>query len=82
MPPQTLPAGATALAAGHDWYREGAEYLIQAQQESGSWPGTGENDPNAHGETELIRTCFALLFLKRATQKPPIPLAPPVLTPR
>ncbi|MCP5067242.1 MAG: terpene cyclase/mutase family protein, partial [bacterium] len=51
----------------HDWYREGAEYLLAKQQAKGAWPGQGAADPHAFGETELIRTCFALLFLKRAT---------------
>lgn len=43
----------------HDWYWEGAEDLVKAQAENGSW-GTayGENEPN---------TAFALLFLNRAT---------------
>ncbi len=62
----------------HDWYREGAEWLIKAQQAGGSWPAQGGKDPNAHGETELIRTCFALLFLKRATVPPSVPLGPVV----
>ncbi|MBI4880410.1 MAG: terpene cyclase/mutase family protein [Planctomycetes bacterium] len=38
---------------GHDWYREGAEFLIRDQQDDGSW-----------GSTE--QTCFALLFLRKA----------------
>ena len=62
----------------HDWYREGAEVLLAAQQAGGSWPGTGAGDPNAHGESELNRTCFALLFLKRATMPPSVPLGPVV----
>lgn len=37
----------------HDWYREGAEYLVDAQRVSGRW-----ND-------SLIDTCFALLFLAK-----------------
>lgn len=62
----------------HDWYREGAEFLIGAQQAGGSWPGVAKGAPNAHGETELLRTCFALLFLKRATIPPSVPLGPVV----
>ena len=38
----------------HDWYREGAEFLIKDQVEGGSW-----GQPH--------QTCFALLFLSRAT---------------
>jgi hypothetical protein len=37
------------------WYREGAEHLLSLQKENGSW------------EKNLVDTCFALLFLKRAT---------------
>ena len=39
----------------HDWYREGAEYLVRRQRADGSWPGG------------LMDSCFALLFLRRAT---------------
>ena len=38
----------------HAWYREGAEALVRKQQESGAWGNDSE-------------TCFALLFLARAT---------------
>lgn len=38
----------------HDWYREGAEVLIERQTDAGRWGGQDE-------------TCFALLFLSRAT---------------
>jgi len=40
--------------AGRDWYREGAEHLIRIQENNGAW-----------GRTE--ETCFALLFLKKAS---------------
>ena len=43
---------------GHDWYREGAKYLIHAQAATGQWEG--HDGPWSH-------TCFALLFLARAT---------------
>jgi len=45
----------------HDWYREGAEWLIKEQDDlSGFWKGAGlgENDPH-------VGTCFALLFLSK-----------------
>ena len=42
------------LIGDHDWYREGAEYLIRTQ-----------NDDGAFGGTE--QTCFALLFLRKAS---------------
>ena len=40
-----------------DWYKEGANYLLDAQESEGSWKN-------------LRNTCFAILFLKRAT--PPL----------
>jgi len=43
---------------GHDWYFEGAAQLLARQNDDGSW-GTNEKD--------VTQTCFALLFLKRAT---------------
>jgi hypothetical protein len=49
----------------HAWYAEGARWLLAKQGEDGAWGG----DP--------IDTCFAILFLKRATA----PLRPRVSTP-
>ncbi len=43
----------------HDWYWAGAAYLVDAQKKDGNWATAyGESEPN---------TCFALLFLERAT---------------
>ncbi len=45
----------------HDWYREGAEYLVERQLvQNGSWQGVGsmENDP-------IVGTSLALLFLSK-----------------
>jgi hypothetical protein len=39
----------------HDWYREGAEFLMSRQGANGAWNG------------DAVPTCFALLFLTRAT---------------
>lgn len=47
-------AGRKALA-GHSWYREGAELLLAQQEAEGTWKGNATD------------TCFALLFLRRAT---------------
>ena len=41
----------------HDWYAEGARWLVERQAEDGSWN---------HG-TDLSETAFAILFLERAT---------------
>lgn len=48
-----------AEIGGHDWYREGARFLVDAQNGEGAWA-------NAYGEPQPS-TCFALLFLNRAT---------------
>ncbi len=39
----------------HDWYAEGAAYLLGAQNAGGSWGDVND-------------TCFAILFLRRATR--------------
>jgi hypothetical protein len=49
----------------HEWYPEGVEYLLQAQKDDGSW-NTPEDDA---WSTVIADTCFAILFLKKATQK-------------
>lgn len=41
----------------HHWYYEGAEFLVGKQKKDGSWS-------QVHAEPD---TCFAILFLKRAT---------------
>lgn len=48
-------AGVKTLGA-HDWYAEGAAFLIREQQGDGSWSAPAYD------------TCFAILFLKRATE--------------
>jgi hypothetical protein len=50
---------------GKDWYRWGAELLVGAQVEDGSWNAGGYP-----GATPIADTCFALLFLKRANLTP------------
>lgn len=47
------------LLGTHDWYQEGAQYILAQQQPSGMWQNP-------------IDTCFALLFLTKATR----PLTP------
>jgi hypothetical protein len=48
---------------GHDWYFEGARWLIANQAANGSW-----KSPSVEPEqVEAVSTCFAVLFLKRAT---------------
>lgn len=60
------------------WYREGAEHLLAAQQADGGWlEAAASGKPADSTESAITQTCFALLFLKRATRVPPVPLAPP-----
>lgn len=44
----------------HDWYPEGAKYLLENQKDNGSW-SEKDGDPTS-------ATAFAILFLKRATK--------------
>jgi len=56
-------AGVLALCqwfGKNDWYAKGANFLVGAQQADGSWPAGGNVGA-------LSNTCFALLFLKKAT---------------
>ncbi len=46
----------TETIGDHKWYREGAEYLLAEQSKDGKW-------------NDAVDTCFAILFLKRATRK-------------
>ncbi|MBI4833447.1 MAG: terpene cyclase/mutase family protein [Planctomycetes bacterium] len=46
----------TELFGNNEWYATGAEYLLKEQGENGSWM------------SNPIDTCFAVLFLRRATK--------------
>ena len=52
----------TALIGNHDWYLDGARELLGAQQANGSWDAS-------HFKHPTWDTCFAILFLKRATKR-------------
>ena len=47
----------------HPWYSKGAMYILDAQKPDGSWTVKGEDEENT-----VWNTCFAILFLKRATR--------------
>jgi hypothetical protein len=49
----------TERIGDHDWYREGARFLVDGQSKAGHWA------PSLGGGA--AQTCFALLFLRRAT---------------
>ena len=46
----------------HDWYAEGARYLLSTQREDGSFFAPEDTAAN-----EMEDTCFAMLFLERAS---------------
>jgi hypothetical protein len=50
------------LLAGHDWYTEGAEVLVGLQRPAGEWKTLTTHEPQ-----DVLDTCFALLFLDRAS---------------
>lgn len=64
---------------GHDWYAEGAMYLLARQRLDGSWReadwngagerGKAENVPEADSDDDIINSCFALLFLARSAKR-------------
>lgn len=54
----------------HDWYDEGGRYILAQQNSDGSWgrPSPGGGGGNMLPTNDALPdTCFALLFLKRAT---------------
>jgi len=62
----------------HDWYKEGADYLCAQQDSVGSWNGRGGGRGKGRagpGGQTLCDTCFALLFLRRATVPVKVPRA-------
>jgi hypothetical protein len=53
----------TALLGNKDWYLEGARVILAAQKPDGSWAESGPATMRPAWDT-----CFAILFLKRATR--------------
>jgi len=51
------------LVGKHPWYSEMGQGLINSQRDDGSWYTDSTHDPK-----DTLDTCFALLFLKRATK--------------
>ena len=52
---------------GKPWYPAGAAWLLGAQQGDGRWDDSGQTD-DKHRHLAVADTCFALLFLARATR--------------
>lgn len=61
-------AGFSRIGTDVDWYRIGADALLDTQQDDGSWDGNshwGRNadQPRVRG---MVNTCMAILFLRQA----------------
>ncbi len=56
----------TKIIGNHDWYREGAEFLLKKQRRDGHW------NNEIGWRSNITATCFALLFLKRSTYPSPV----------
>jgi hypothetical protein len=50
------------------WYEEGAEWLVKRQHADGYWRAPEAGGDAVHSRQSESDTCFALLFLKRATR--------------
>lgn len=70
----------TEQIGSHEWYVEGAEFLLKDQNADGSWKEEKWSAPGAMGGQldvnkkallpgAITETCFAILFLRRATPK-------------
>jgi hypothetical protein len=55
--------GGVDFIGPHDWYRQGADILLEQQKENGRWETNREIEPS-----DIYDTCYALLFLKRSTE--------------
>jgi hypothetical protein len=62
---------------GRDWYVEGAKVLLKDQKQGGAVDGMWDID-NEIDPSDIYNTCYALLFLKRATSGADRPI--PVIT--
>jgi len=51
----------TERIGSHEWYPEGAKVLLESQKGDGAWGGSQNSN-------DVWDTCFAILFLKRATR--------------
>jgi hypothetical protein len=56
--------GRFRFLGANDWYQDGAEVLMRMQQDGGGWG-------------PMVDSCFALLFLKRATSRHNLPVITP-----
>jgi hypothetical protein len=52
----------TVKFGDHDWYIKGSNHLVKTQKPDGSWGNREKSEENTWD------TCFAILFLKKATR--------------
>jgi hypothetical protein len=57
----------TPVVGTHKWYPEGASFLLGEQKPNGSWNNSGTWLGGSGVSQPAWDTCFAVLFLKRAT---------------
>jgi hypothetical protein len=57
----------TETFGAHKWYVEGAEAILAAQKPNGSWLAPFPHPDRSDTTNAVWDTCFAILFLKRAT---------------
>lgn len=60
----------TEFFGDHEWYPVGARYLLDQQKGDGSW--SSQAAPPSGRMKEYLDTCYAILFLRRAT----LPIGP------
>jgi len=58
----------TETFGAHRWYAEGARWILAGQRGDGSWLGPLPHGDRSEGANAAWDTCFAILFLKRATR--------------
>lgn len=52
---------------GRDWYKGGAEWLLDNQKDDGHWEEPSSKPTYDSLADDVVNTCFAILFLRRAT---------------
>jgi hypothetical protein len=55
---------ATEHFGAHEWYAEGADFLLASQRPGGEW-AVEQGEFLSHEKTDVLDTCLAILFLRR-----------------
>jgi hypothetical protein len=58
----------TDTIGSHDWFDEGARYLLKQQKGDGSWQGPKKKGEKSSKGRQVWDTCFAILYLRKATK--------------